>query len=386
MFGDGSFIDMLPAGRYPRSRGWIDEVEGPGAGDQTLNMRERMLAVVQGRMHDRVPFVQYDGIGAPNEEIWSVIGRENMGILRWSRIHRTEAPHCRHESEPIEMDGVRGVRNILRTPKGTIYEEKLFEPAYGTAATHKHFIKEKDDYLALIAYLEDMVIIPDIEQLLKDDAELGEDGLPHVNIGRTPFQQLWIQWVCVEDLCVHMMDYPDLLAEVTSLMGKRMREVFEIVRKAPLPYVVFGDNITAPIIGERYFREYCVPYYRELSEMLADRDIPVYVHMDGDLKPLWFAIGESGVRGLDSMSPPPDNDTSVGEAHRLWPEMRLGVNFPSSVHIASPETIRKVTYGMLEEAGHTGRLQIQISENVPAGVWRTSYPIIVDAIRDFGKV
>ena len=40
-----------------------------------------MLAVVQGREQDRVPFVQYSNLAAPNEEIWSVIGRENMGLL-----------------------------------------------------------------------------------------------------------------------------------------------------------------------------------------------------------------------------------------------------------------------------------------------------------------
>ncbi len=43
--------------------------------------------------------------------------------------------------------------------------------------------------------------------------------------------------------------------------------------------------------------------------MLSDRNVPVFVHMDGDLKPLWNAIGESRVGGLDSFSPTPDNDT-----------------------------------------------------------------------------
>jgi len=109
------------------------------------------------------------------------------------------------------------------------------------------------------------------------------------------------------------------------------------------------------------------------------------VHMDGDLKPLWQAIGESGVRGLDSLSPPPDNDTSAAEAASMWPEMRLFVNFPSSVHLASPERIYDQAGEILEQAGHTGRLQIQISENVPPGVWRKSFPQIVQAIRDFGR-
>ena len=41
--------------------------------------------------------------------------------------------------------------------------------------------------------------------------------------------------------------------------------------------------------------------------------------------------------------------------------------------------------GIVHEAGRTRRLQIQISENVPSGVWRTSYPQIVKAIHNFGK-
>ena len=329
-----------------------------------------------------MPFVQYDGIAAPNEEVWAVVGRENMGLLRWSSACRFESPNCRWESENIEIEGRPGVRNTIHTPRGSISEEKRFELTYGTAATKEHFIQVRDDYLVLMAYLEDLVVVEDHSAFLKDQKQLADDGLPHVSLGRTPYQQLWVQWVSLEDLCIHMVDYADLLADVTSLMGRRLRETFEIVRKAPMPYVVFGDNITAPTIGERYFREYCVPYYLELAEMLGDR--PVYVHMDGDLKPLWRAIGESGVRGLDSFSPQPDNDTSVGEAAAMWPEMRLGVNFPSSIHLASPEVVRETAERILAEAGHTGRLQIQISENVPPGMWRKSYPIIVEAIRQNG--
>ncbi|MCJ7750272.1 MAG: hypothetical protein MUQ65_04140 [Armatimonadetes bacterium] len=70
--------------------------------------------------------------------------------------------------------------------------------------------------------------------------------------------------------------------------------------------------------------------------------------------------------------------------------MRLRVNFPSSVYLKSPGAIyqraqEQRARELLDEAGHTGRLQIQISENVPPGVWRKSYPQIVKAIHDFGK-
>ena len=73
----------------------------------------------------------------------------------------------------------------------------------------------------------------------------------------------------------------------------------------------------------------------------------------------------------------------MADAVAQWPEMRLCPNFPSSVHLGTPEEIYEQTRRILAEGGHTGRLQIQISENVPFGMWRKSIPEIVRAIRDF---
>ena len=107
--------------------------------------------------------------------------------------------------------------------------------------------------------------------------------------------------------------------------------------------------------------------------------------MDGNLKPLWKAISESQVRGLDSFTPTPDNDTTVAEAAAMWPEMRLFVNFPSSVHLRPYDQVHAEAEEILAVAGHTGRLQIQVSENVPLDKWQTSFPAIADAIDQFGK-
>ena len=347
-------------------------------------MRQRMLAVVQGRAVDRVPFVHYENLGAPTRELWSVLGRQNVGVLRWSAAHRIEAPNCRFESREIMHQGLRGTLTTLHTPAGVLTEEKLFQPDLGAAATRKHFVIEPADYRPLIAYLRDVVVHEDLGCLERDLRELGEDGLPHVTVDRTPFQQLWVQWVSIEDLCLHLVDCPDLVEECVALMAAILRKEFHVAREAAAPYVVFPDNITAPVIGEERFRRYCVPLYNELAEMLSDKEAPVFVHMDGDLKPLWKAIGESGVGGIDSLSPPPDNDTSVAQALAMWPEMRVFVNFPSSVHLAPPSQVYEQAARLLREGGASGRLQIQVSEDVPPGVWRTSFPQIVKAISDSG--
>lgn len=350
-----------------------------------MSMRDRILAVIQGREHDRVPFVQYDGIAAPNQQVWDVIGRDNLGIIRWSSVCRMEHPNCRYERQEYQQNDRKGIRTTLHTPAGRLTEERLVEPIYGSSHITRHYIQEPNDYKVFLAYLRDVRVLDNVQQFLRDQQQLGDDGVPMVAVGRTPYQQLWIQWVSIENLALHLVDCPDLMDEVMSEMARIQRQTFEFVRKAPIPFVDFPDNITAPTIGERYFRQYCVPLYNELADMLADKGVPVFVHMDGDLKPLAKAIGECKVRGIDSFSPAPDNDTTVAEAVRAWPRMRLLINFPSSVHLKSPAEIYAQTERMLAEGGRTGRLQIQISENVPPGVWRTSFPEIVKAIHAFGR-
>jgi len=351
-----------------------------------MTMRERMLAVVEGRPHDRVPFVMYQGM-EPTEEVYALVGRQGIGLLPWVSVHRTESPNCRFETEKIARGGLRGIRTTLHTPEGRLTQERFYTPAFGetaSPATHKQFVKEPKDYRILQAYFRDVRVHPNYEPLDKTLADLGDAGIPHVAVGRTPYQALWVEWVLLEDVAYHLADAPGVVEETMALMGDVLRQQFRVAAASAAPYVCFPDNITAPAIGVRYFEKYAVPYYNELAAMLDGR--PVYVHMDGDLKPLWPAIGRSAVRGLDSMSPPPDNDTSVADALGLWPAMRVAINFPSSVHLRPAEEVYAAAREILEQGGHSGRLQIQISENMPPGAWRKSFPQIAEAIEDFATM
>jgi hypothetical protein len=350
----------------------------------TMTMRERILAVVQGRPHDRVPFVMYDGI-LPAGEVQAWLGRERIGLLRWSNVHRVAHLRCRTESQEYWVGESKWQRNIIHTPVGDLYEERAFEPVYNSSSIRKHYVAEAADYEAFWAWLEDAVILEDYERFHRDQAALGDDGTPLVAVERTPYQQLWVQWVGLDRLGYHFADYPDRVAHTVELLKRRARRMFEIAARSPATFVDFPDNITAPAIGPRRFAEFCVPLYNELAALLAPRGALVFVHMDGDLKPLWSAITSSKVGGLDSFAPAPDNDTTVAEAVRLWPEKRLFVNFPSSVHLRSREGVYAEAWNILQAAGHSGRLQIQVSENVPLGVWRTSMAAIADAVEAFGQ-
>lgn len=352
---------------------------------RTMTMRERMLAVVQNREHDRVPFALYEQwIMIPPQEAFALLGHGSIGIIRDWWVFRAEYPHCRVESELFFQGEAKWQRKVIHTPRGDLTELRAFEPAFDSASIRKHFIETRSDYELLWSYLEDAVVLENYAQYYRDCAELGEEGLPVPYVGRTPWQELWIDWAGLEGLSYHLADWPNHVEHTLALLERRARQIYEVARFSPAPYAMINDCLTAPAIGPARFRKYCVPLYDELAGMLAERGAPVYVHMDGLLKPLWQDIARSRVGGIESFTPVPDCDTTVAEAVAFWPNKRLLVNFPSSIHLAPPAEIRATADEILAAAGHTGRLQIQISENVPLNVWRTSFPIIAEAIEAFG--
>ncbi len=94
-----------------------------------MTMRQRMLALIQGRYHDRVPFVQYAS-QAPRDEAWALVGRDNLGLLQWTRVHALDHPNCRFETQEIQAGERKGFRRTLHTPEGELFEERLYEPGY----------------------------------------------------------------------------------------------------------------------------------------------------------------------------------------------------------------------------------------------------------------
>jgi hypothetical protein len=112
-------------------------------------------------------------------------------------------------------------------------------------------------------------------------------GLP-----RTPYRQLWIQWVNIEHLALYRADAPEVVDETMRLLGEQLQTCMRVTRRAmeriAVPCIDFPDNITAPIIGDRLFARHCVRYYDEMAELAreAKSEAIVAVHMDGALKPL----------------------------------------------------------------------------------------------------
>ena len=102
-----------------------------------------------GEEVDRVPFAQYTIDRAVDEEMWGVLGRDNMGIMEWQTVHRWERPNCHFEEEAVMFGEQRGVIRTLHTPVGSLVEERIIQPTYTVEGFRKHFVEDPKDYEVL---------------------------------------------------------------------------------------------------------------------------------------------------------------------------------------------------------------------------------------------
>ena len=157
----------------------------------------------------------------PAQEAFGLLGHGNIGLIRFCSIFRAETPNCRRESEVFFEGETKWERNVLHTPRGDLTELRVFEPAFDSSTARKHFVETREDYERLWSYLEDAVILDNFDQYYRDCAELGDDGIPKTEIERTPWQQLWIEWVGLEPLSYHLADWPDYVEHTLELLESR---------------------------------------------------------------------------------------------------------------------------------------------------------------------
>lgn len=170
------------------------------------------------------------------------------------------------------MDGgAKCQRTILHAPAGDLEEVRAFEPVFDSSTPRKHFIETPHVYEVLWNYLEDSVILENYDRYLQDCVELDADGIPKAEIERTPWQQLWIEWVGLEALPLRLADYPEHVEHTIALLEQPRPQTFEIAYRSPAPLIVTVYNITARAIWPARFRKCCVSLYDELGGRLAER-------------------------------------------------------------------------------------------------------------------
>jgi hypothetical protein len=347
-----------------------------------MTPRESIEVVLMGGVADHIPFTIYE-----NKIPQCAAERQlrNQGVCIIQRIsppvYRTIMPNVNVTALSYTEDGKQLVKTQYETPVGALYT--IAEPAGFTTWMHKRLFSRPDDYKPLLYLINDMQFESNYDEFayaLKVD---GGDSFFRGSLGLEPMQALIFEYMSAETFCTEWFDRRDEILKLYNALVEKRRQVYHLCADSPCLAFNYGGNVTPEILGLERFETYYVPHYNEAADVLHKKGKLIGVHFDANCKLIAAAIAQTKLDYIEAFTPAPDTDMTLAEARHAWPDKTLWINFPSSVHLESIETIKQTTRDLLVQMGSPKRFIMGITEDIPEDRWRQNLLAISETLLEY---
>jgi len=304
-----------------------------------MKPEERILAVFEGRPRDRVPWnirpefwylvnkamgtlpPKYRGLSILDVcREWGASWRCYSGYFVDSFVEVTYGGDVKFKTE----ERGRLIITKIETPAGELRQISKRDEWGFSSRIVEYPVKGLEDFKPLRYLLENMEVRFNRETYERMRRELGGWGILSYFFPRTPLQRLMINYAGIEGtirlLFRHRTEVEGLMEDI-----KRSNDRFyEVMARTPIRIFNLGENIDVRITSPRLFEKYCLPYYQERSGYLHKHNKFVHIHIDGWAKPLLPFLKETGLDGVEALTPRPVGDMTLEEIKRaLGDEMIL---------------------------------------------------------------
>ena len=344
-----------------------------------MTPRQRVEAVLRGEAPDRTGFVIWNNklTGGPVDRALLAAG---ACVVVKSTVFEPGLRSIEAEVRTVPgPSGGQAKRWTYHTPAGELSTMVVYREGIGWRA--EPLLKDEGDYDAVLALIADRQYHPCYASFLGDDAAYGPQGLARPATEKSPLFEIIYEIMGVAGFAVQWHEHRGRVLEVYEALRADRAKRLDILAGSPAQYAVVDGNIELSVVGPERFDEYYAPVIGEACDWMHAAGKVAAVHLDGDNRGLAGLVAPLPVDVIESFTPPPDCDMSISEALRAWPDKRLMVNFPSSVHLAGPEAVRSAARRLLDEARGSGRVLLGVMENVPRS---DTLAALAECVRDFG--
>ncbi|MBN1477057.1 hypothetical protein JXA47_09905 [Candidatus Sumerlaeota bacterium] len=202
---------------------------------------------------------------------------------------------------------------IHHTPHGDLREVITDIPEALTWDHTEHLLKSEADLPALQWLVEHMRYEPDIEAIEHRLAITGDLGVPVVCAPRSPLARLFVVWAGIEAASLALFAEPDAMRHLLETLDAKDDAAYELCRRAPSPLVMIPDNLSADVWGSAFFRQHAGKVYRRRAAELRAAGKFVVTHLDGRMRGLIGAVAETGISGIEGLTPTPLGDLAVDQ-------------------------------------------------------------------------
>lgn len=342
--------------------------------------RRRFEAALRGEMPDRVPAVIWNN-KLPGGAIDQALLDAGACIVFKSSLYDVELEGIATETEEWRgEDGHQRRRTIYHTPCGNLQKVDIVYP--DTVWSAEYPFRGPKDYDALIALADSQRFVSRYDRFRRDDAHYGASGMARPATEGTPMLEIIYRLLGVETFALEWFDHRDhVVALYDALLAARRRRL-PLLAASPALYFVVEANVTFDLVGPDRFRRFYIPAIEEACEVLHAAGKLAGAHLDSNNRALAPLIAQTSIDFVESFTPPPDCDLTIGEARAVWPGKTLYCNFPSSVHHDGPAAVRSHARALLGEAAPGAGFLLGVLENVPR---HDTMVTLAEAVWEFGR-
>ena len=367
-----------------------------------MTQKERALAVFRGETPDVVPWyadlshwdqvergerVPLAGRATRDTEMVELHKRVGAGLyLNMGAFHETQ-----YETDEVrESVGVEGdmFRHTLRTPLGTVYEERQWSPiSFSWDITHR-MIQSVEDFPIVEFVMKHRQYVPAYESYYEWEADLGGIGIPFACAGYCGLGFLVSRYMGVENAMYAIYDYPDDVQRFIDTVNESMLRLIDVLVASPSPVVFFSDNLDAFTQPPNLFRRYSANFYAEMARRAHAAGKFTSIHLDGRLSGLLEIMAECGIDAIDAVTPAPMGDLTPEQCREAaGPDVILWGGIPPTTwepRISDAE-FRDTVKRWLELRLQSHRLVLAPGDQVTPGTEYRRIAEVAELVEQYGR-
>ena len=337
-----------------------------------MNSTERVLAVIQKQIPDRVPHFEF---GYASDVIASLTGGGTYEDL--IDLLDIDAVICKPDYRKL-MIGQKNIRDEWGVTRTTGFEE---------------YAVPLDEYAPIKSW-------SDLEKWEPPDPRAVErftsmkSCVQRFKGKRAIFVSVRDVWshprdlMGYENLMVACLQQPDLVQEVIQKCVKHTLQILEIAAELGVEFVVTSDDIAdnrSTLISPKVWEKLFLPHFHRFVQSVHDLGLFFWKHTDGQIMAVLDGLVEAGIDGIDPIDPQAGMDLAkVKQFYGSRIAIKGNVNCASILVSGPKEAVVQEVKECIAKAGKNGGYVCSSSNSIHKGVQPELYKVMVDAIHQYG--
>jgi uroporphyrinogen-III decarboxylase len=395
-----------------------------------MTYRERMLAALQGRPTDCIPFV-------PRLDLWYKANKykgtlpdkyKNATLLQILEdldlgYHSVTADRDLYDDMLDNVDRALGIwrvrtkphhpkfRDIKRnisyqgdtliveypTPFGTIrtkvlYNESMRKAGITLSHVSEHAIKSEADYDAVAYLFEQAEVYPNYEGVAQLKEEVGDRALivGTASMGASAMHHILHELMPYDLFFTEYYDHYDELVRLSERMTPYINNVIDVAINSPADIIQSGTNYDVQLTWPPFMEKHITPYLAETSEKCHAEGKFLLTHTDGENKGLlpYFVKGKIDI--ADSVCPAPMTSLSLRETREAFGGKITIWGGICSISVLENSMSDRDFDAYLDDVfvqlGKGDHLILSIADTAPPDMKFSRLEKIAEKVKDFGPV